>query len=515
MLHPWLIAAYPVVFLYSHNIVYVDGGAVLRVLPMALGATTVLFLLLLAMLRAPLKAGVLTTVYAALFFAFGPVLDLVSGRDWLGRSGLVAIWAVLAVAATVAVARKRESQPLNRGLNLVTGLLLLMPMLGIASSTWDDLRGTDEEAAGGRLVAGGSAVAVKRDIYYVVLDEYQRLDHLRSAYGFDNSAFEQQLIDRGFVIASRATSNYPVTLLSMAATLNMRYLDAVLSHPKWPRVAKRLRGLTEGHLVGQILQQLGYTYVHISSGKHPTATSRIADVIYDYSPAGVHERGKGSLGAVQHDYREFAMLVLGTTLAGRLIERQEQEKLVVSKAAPYTWYAPERALGAFKTAAEIAGREALTFTTLHVIKPHAPYMFDRDGNLLVKPPGWHWRDGREDDQAMLDQLIYINKLVIDMIDSILERSEVTPIIIIQGDHGENTYEEDLPARLGVLSAFLFPDGGNELVYPSISNVNTFRILLSHYFGQDLKPLPDFGWVYDDDAKLVQVIGGGAAQATAE
>jgi hypothetical protein len=515
VLHPWLIAAYPVVFLYAHNILYVDGGAALRVLPMALGAVTLIFLGLWAATRSTLKAGLLSTLYTALFFAFGPVLDFVGGWG-VGRTGLLAAWALVAVVATLLIVRGRESEPLNRGLNLVTGLLLLMPLFGVATSLWQDFaEARAERDSVGQVLSGGVTSSVKRDIYYIVLDEYQRRDHLLDAYGFDNSDFEQALVDRGFLIASEATSNYPVTLLSLPATLNMQYIDTVLSHPSWPRAAKRLRAMTERHQVGQILQEIGYTYVHVSSGKHPTATRLRADVIFDSSSAGVKEMGKGSLGEVQHDYREFAMLVLGTTLAGRLIERAEQEKLVVGKAAPYTWYAPERTLGAFATTKEIARNNSLTFTFLHVIKPHAPYMFDRDGNVLEKPPGWDWHDGRDDSQAMLDQLVYMNTLTIDLIDTILERSEVTPIIIIQGDHGENTYEQDLPARLGVLSAFLLPDGGDTRIYPSISNVNTFRAVLSHYFGQDLEPLPDLGWVYDSEERLVQVIGPGSEAPVAE
>jgi hypothetical protein len=42
----------------------------------------------------------------------------------------------------------------------------------------------------------------------------------------------------------------------------------------------------------------------------------------------------------------------------------------------------------------------------------------------------------------------------------------------------------------MLNAFLFPDRDYSRVYPSISPVNTFRLIFSQYLGQDYALLPD-------------------------
>ena len=71
-------------------------------------------------------------------------------------------------------------------------------------------------------------VAVERsalpDIYYIVLDGYPRSDSLAHYFDFDNSSFPQALRERGFYIADASHSNYTMTFLSIASSLNMRYV---------------------------------------------------------------------------------------------------------------------------------------------------------------------------------------------------------------------------------------------------------------------------------------------------
>jgi hypothetical protein len=67
----------------------------------------------------------------------------------------------------------------------------------------------------------------KPDIYYIILDGYARADVLSNLYGYDNSDFIKPLEQRGFNMASQSRSNYPRTLLSLASSLNMKYLEPV------------------------------------------------------------------------------------------------------------------------------------------------------------------------------------------------------------------------------------------------------------------------------------------------
>jgi hypothetical protein len=104
---------------------------------------------------------------------------------------------------------------------------------------------------------------------------------------------------------------------------------------------------------------------------------------------------------------------------------------------------------------------------------------------------------------------YINRLVLETVDAILTRSTVPPIIILQGDHGPGAYlhwgslEQTIPAeRFGILNAYYFPSQNYTHLYPSISPVNSFRVLFDQFFGADYPLLPDrhyySSWSYPFD-----------------
>lgn len=45
-------------------------------------------------------------------------------------------------------------------------------------------------------------------------------------------------------------------------------------------------------------------------------------------------------------------------------------------------------------------------------------------------------------------------------------------------------------RYPILNAYHLPDGGSQMLYPGITPVKSFRVVLSYYFGADLPLLPD-------------------------
>jgi hypothetical protein len=97
----------------------------------------------------------------------------------------------------------------------------------------------------------------------------------------------------------------------------------------------------------------------------------------------------------------------------------------------------------------------------------------------------------------VDQLQFVNGEVEELIDDLMSSSDTPPIIILQSDHGPATLIdgpsdalEVYRERHGILNAIYAPDTVLAELYPSISPVNTFRVIMRATFGQDLPILPD-------------------------
>jgi hypothetical protein len=96
---------------------------------------------------------------------------------------------------------------------------------------------------------------------------------------------------------------------------------------------------------------------------------------------------------------------------------------------------------------------------------------------------------REQKARYAEQATFIGHEVLKAVDEILRSSSVAPIIVIQGDHGSPFANHE--QRMKILNAYYLPGAEpDNLLYPSISPVNTFRVILDTYFGQRLPILED-------------------------
>jgi hypothetical protein len=105
-----------------------------------------------------------------------------------------------------------------------------------------------------------------------------------------------------------------------------------------------------------------------------------------------------------------------------------------------------------------------------------------------------------------------------VVSHILQTSAVEPVIILQADHGSastsslSSQGKPLPEeRLSILNAFYVSGAMKSRLYPEITPVNTFRILLNSYFDEPLDPLKDrmyFSWYdkpYDSEDVTEQLV----------
>jgi hypothetical protein len=485
VLHPFLLAAFPVLYIYASNIEY--AVPLPDVLPWLVGfvagAGVAMLIAWIALRGDALRAGLLATALVVLFFTYGQIFIRVEGFTMggveIGRHlYLLPVWGALAVLGVVAAVRAgRHTALLTKGLNVAAAVLVLS---NLATIGWYKLRsGSDvpptlaqEERNLG--VPASPDAEGKPDIYYVILDRYGGEVALRGQFGFDNRPFLDSLEDRGFYVASESTANYQKTAHSLASSLNMEFLNG-LDGGGTPDNWGPIYGLLQNHEVGAFLRSKGYRYVHIGSRWRPTAANPQADMNMKF---------KGDLSEFSSALLESTVLPAFGGAIERLDERQREYL---------------RPFFQFEKLAETRELGGPTFVFAHILLPHEPYLFDRHGGFVSREA----QRSRTFRQNYIEQLLFTNQKVLEAVDRLLEGPEESrPVIIIQADEGPfsedwDTRPDQIKQKFSILNAFHLPGVEKPGLYPSITPVNTFRLLFDLYFDADLELLPDDNYVFPD------------------
>jgi hypothetical protein len=160
------------------------------------------------------------------------------------------------------------------------------------------------------------------------------------------------------------------------------------------------------------------------------------------------------------------------------------------------WHRVRRQLDDMAALVPAAGPK---FVFLHILVPHPPYMFDRDGSYVTKAQ----ERKRSELENYTNQVQAANRMIRRLIEGILRDSPAPPVILVQGDEGpyppgtgRDTFDwrtasrTQLLQKTGILNAYYLPGADPRVLYPRISPVNSFRVVFNTYFGASLPLLPD-------------------------
>ena len=342
----------------------------------------------------------------------------------------------------------------------------------------------------------------KPDIYYLIFDRYASNSTLQKELDYDNHEFTDYLSDKGFYIANKSVANYPKTFQSLASSLNMTYLNyltkqyGIDSEDQTP-----INNMLDQHKVGLTLKKLGYTYYHLGSWWFPTADNTLADQVYSWSFLGLDQFS-----------REFLQTTLALPVLAKMqaVEFGEENYLRVEQKL--------RIPAKLKRLEEIIkSRTQPKFVFAHMLLPHGPYIYNAAGEHITETDVAN----QSDSVSYLNQLIYSNKVIQNIVDGILTNSRPKPIIIVQSDEGPcgiipELAEDDgwghcgedmdwrtlsnnaLRVKMRILNAYYLPEMDmEEVLYPSISPVNSFRVIFNQYFGANLELLEDKSYITID------------------
>ncbi len=502
--HTILLALYPVLALLGANVSQVEVSDTLRSFAAALLLAVLLLFLARLLLGDWSKAALLASVTLALFFSYGHVYSLLQGVSLgpirVGRSAfLLPLWALIFLGVAVWLFRRQRGLEGTQYLNLIAVVLAALPLYGVAGYYLRAGMARNAQKAEQPAALTARFSGKPPDVYYIVLDMHARTDVLKAFYDYDNTWFIEALRARGFYIAEESTSNYSSTLQSISSALNMEYVNYLEDQYGADSNNREPLGLLlEQNRVFQLFQHAGY---QIGAFQTDDFYTEFRDLDHYLRPS-------------RREVREYqnawtlnpfeALLVHSTALrllydTGLAGESSLQAKTLET---PYDLHRLT-VLYALEHLPDFARMDGSYFVFAHIVSPHPPYVFDREGGRLAHHlPYSLAAPGRQDGGAQIvkmyaDQVDFIDHEVLQTIDRILARSDTPPIILLQGDHGPVSYSGEDEVRRSnmweqhaILNAYYFPNEDYSRLYPSITPVNSFRVLFNTFFDGSYERLPD-------------------------
>jgi len=475
--YPFLYALFPPLFLYTYNIEEVDIEVILVPIAAALALTALFWLVARALVRDRLKASLIAFLASFMALSFGHFLNFVQAT-LLKNSKLsvvlpLVVWVLVFAALGAVVLRTRKD--LGALVSILSTFVLLLVVLSLVQIGIFHLGSLRSRAADGGLAAeiktlqaGAPPRDKLPDIYYLIFDRYGNEEILREYFRFDNSTFTGFLNRSGFFVASQSHCNYPGTYLSLSSSLNMDYLNGLVEKGPIPR--RSFNRMLRDFKIWRLLKPLGYRYLHLGSWYEPTKSNPRADLNF---------QGAGLLGFNQ----EFLLKFIEATVFNPL-----------TKGAFMFPKARESVLQKFDLLATIPEMEGPKFIFMHMLLPHHPFVFGPDGSV----PDPKAAETKTQDQKYIDHVVYANTKIMATVGTILAKSKIPPIIILQADEGPGDEEKPLAIlkdsdskkriiltvriRCGILNAYYLPGVDTSSLPATLTPVNTFRLVFNLYFG---------------------------------
>ena len=485
--YPFLFVLYTSLALLESNVGQISPSLAVRPMIVLLVSVAAGLLLFHALFRDWQYAAYLVFLVFAFFFTFGHLNRLAQDRlssldAAAGQLLFLIAWALLLIVLCLkpvwlALGGRSGMIPF---LNIVCLLALIGPVYMLAVSALPAQPAPASASPAERPNTGELDCSSTPDIYLIILDGYGRADVLETLYGLDNQPFLEYLRGKGFYVAGESHTNYTQTVFSIPAVLNFSYIDPPAgSQVDWQYFRERIM---ENELM-RILKTCGYRIAALESGFYYTD-------VFD-TDLQLMERGY---------LNEFEDMLLADSPTTVLVDVFNLEPPEQSYAAHR-----QRVLEGFeklKRAAQVPGPK-LVFA--HLVTPHPPFVFEANGGYTQPERGYSLADGDEFEGELDEyrsgyatQVQFVNRKLEETIDALLANSETPPVIILQSDHGPGSRldwsspeKSCLWERATILNAYYLPGSASDQLYPSISPVNSFRVILNAVFGTHLPLLPDY------------------------
>jgi hypothetical protein len=315
------------------------------------------------------------------------------------------------------------------------------------------------------------------DIYYLLFDELASSHSYQMLIDYDNTGNDSLLTSLGFKVVQHSVSASNHTHTAMPAVFNMSYLP----FEQGQKISFRdmhglVHSINENPLI-PFLEQNGYEIYNAGIFRLHNQKGLTKPDLWTLHSANDMITGQTLYRNIWNNS--------GWIIQSRLPGRQTAAAKLVSDTALIN----EALSIVQQTIADTTAKPKFLYA--HFYLPHGPVRYDINGNVLQWKSFNEYKEKNKSVEPYRDQVKYTFQLIVKLCRQIQQQNKRPALIIVQGDHGIRNYDTIKFGKdysFQPYSAFYFPD--NKTVSDSLYTPNTFRIVLNHYFQQNLPMLKE-------------------------
>jgi len=480
---PMLLAIVPTLYHYSNNVEKLILSNLLRMLVFNV-LLVIIFYFFIATFNnfQAVRTANVTSVFLVFFNIYGLGYRYLISVDVIRikHYTFLPLILMLAIYTILPITKLKNSVLVNvwKNLVLIVGVLVIYNIINIVPA---EIKRWNSEKTINFLDTQGELSIDKDspDIYYIIFDEFAGFQAMREYWHYKEvDGFVSFLKDRGFFVAEESHGSSTDTLHQMATRLNYQ------EYPLGREYFQTYFNDIADNRVMHYLKSQGYTTVVFDETKmgYPSSKSIRADYLYEYGSASIPQ---SSMKDDRFYFDEFGELVMENTMFYAFSEKYKKNNPLVGQHSNMIYF----------TVDNIAAKEISSpkFVYVHLLLPHAPFMFNRNGDITDNDHFTNWN-------YYIDNYIFSIKIAEEMINKILSEasSENPPVIIIQSDHSAQNhlahqehreilqnYPEEFKTL--IMYALYMPGYDYTNLRQDINPTNTFQVVFNYLFDTNLIP----------------------------
>jgi hypothetical protein len=511
LIHPFLIGIFPILFLYAHNISFIHIKEIIQPILVVIICTYILLLITKPFFKSRNKAGIISSIILLIFFSYQAIhLKLLYwfGEENAKQSVLISVFTILVIAIAYFLIKSRSAfARLTKAINFFSILLVLLPISEIIYLHIKRYTLRPSAAKNEPLVWKHRPLTEQRpDIVYLVLDGYGRADILKKDYKVEIDGFTSFLKNEGFFIANASNSNYSRTIASLASSLNLDYIQNLPDyHPQ--KSNRELHKVVENSRLPQWLASENYNLFSFTSGIINHRMTGFATLVSPFKSSPPFTEVIVNLTPLKL-LEDNALLYREYSYFKSILFKHPVQEPSLNYSPGLNYY--EETLYILKHLPTFIGQDKPSFVFADIFIAHPPFVFSKNGSYQKPNPlipnvvfdgnlftDIHPEGKKAYIEGYRNQVEYLNQRLQEMIIHLKQKMTRPTIIILQGDHGPgaNYHQKDynktnLKERFGIMNAIYVPNQSKVLFPKNLTPVNTFRIILNHYFKSNLELLPN-------------------------